>query len=198
MSASTISFKSLAESIRSFVTHAIIPHPALVVDLEFEPFEDPISPVASDSDSVEPSYNSKLFSDRVSPAVFAASNPDDEPLGSPDNADYYGGYEFYEDDPSEDDPINALSGIDESSSAQAALVIALEDPRKTIRPQSTLPPSTLALIVDWAAASPVPSPPPSPLSPLPSPLPSPGRSGPSRRRPRTSPSSSVGPPPKRC
>ncbi|GJW16312.1 hypothetical protein Tco_0020445 [Tanacetum coccineum] len=128
MSASTISFKSLAESIGSFVTPAIVPYPALVVDLESEPFEDPVLPVASDSDPVELSYNSKPFSDRVSPAVFAASNLDDELLGSFDNADYYGGYEFYEDDPSEDDPIDASSGIDESSPARAAPIIALESP----------------------------------------------------------------------
>ncbi|GJY36824.1 hypothetical protein Tco_0422202, partial [Tanacetum coccineum] len=51
-------------------------------------------------------------------------------------------------------------------------------------PHPTLSPSTLALIVDWAAAPPVPSPPPSPLSPLSlyPPIPLPTHSGPFYRR----------------
>ncbi|GJT89175.1 hypothetical protein Tco_1070892 [Tanacetum coccineum] len=52
----------------------------------------------------------------------------------------------------------------------------------------TLSPSTLALIVDWAAAPPVQSPPLSPLSPLSSypPISSPTHSGPFHRRSRPS------------
>ncbi|GJU55061.1 hypothetical protein Tco_1228775 [Tanacetum coccineum] len=134
MSRCTISYESLAKSMGSFVASAIIPYSAPVVDLESKPFKDPVSPVASDSDS-------------------------------------------------RTGPIDASSGL---------------GPTKTVRPQPTLPPSTLALIADWAATPSVLSPPSSPLSPLISPSPSPVRFGPSYRRPRTLPSSSAGPPRKRC
>ncbi|GJW09893.1 hypothetical protein Tco_1575720 [Tanacetum coccineum] len=60
----------------------MVPYPVPAADLESEPFEDSASPVASDFNSVVPSFNFDLLSDRVSPTVSAAS--DDEPLGSPD------------------------------------------------------------------------------------------------------------------
>ncbi|GKG57958.1 hypothetical protein Tco_0589569, partial [Tanacetum coccineum] len=73
------------------------------------PFEEPESLVASNHDSVEPSLDSESFVDHASPAIYVASYPDDEPLGSPDTADYFGGSEFSEDEPSKDDPIDAAS-----------------------------------------------------------------------------------------
>ncbi|GKA93330.1 hypothetical protein Tco_0815316 [Tanacetum coccineum] len=141
---------------------------------------------------------------RDTPVGSAFLDPDDEPLGSPDTTDYFGGSEFFEDDPSEDCSIDAPSGTDESLLAQAAPAIAFESPpvlsppiapyrprkivqgpRKTVQPQTPLPPSILVRIDDWIAAY------------LSSPPPSPARSGPSRMRPRSSPLSSSGPPPKR-
>ncbi|GJT83521.1 hypothetical protein Tco_1057863 [Tanacetum coccineum] len=74
MSRCTISYESLAKSMGSFVASAIIP------------------------------YSAPLFSDRVSPAISIALDSDDEPLGSPDIACYYGGFGFSEDDPLEDGP----------------------------------------------------------------------------------------------
>ncbi|GKG61341.1 hypothetical protein Tco_0619066, partial [Tanacetum coccineum] len=74
------------ESLGSFVAYVILPYPA---------------PVVSDSDSVEPSFNSKPFLDRVSPTT----DPDDEPLGSSDT-------------------IDASSSTDESLQAHAVPTIA--------------------------------------------------------------------------
>ncbi|GJT58556.1 hypothetical protein Tco_1002089 [Tanacetum coccineum] len=110
MSRSTISYESLAESMGSFVASAIVPDHASNVDSESEPMEAPASPVVSDSDSFEPSLNSESFSRSDTPVGSAASDPDDEPLGSPDTAEYFGGFEFSKDDPSEDGSIDALSG----------------------------------------------------------------------------------------
>ncbi|GJZ41285.1 hypothetical protein Tco_0588171 [Tanacetum coccineum] len=70
MSRSTISYESLAESLAesvgSLVASAIVPDHAPVA-FNFEPFEAPASPVASDSESVEPYFNSEPFSghDRI-------------------------------------------------------------------------------------------------------------------------------------
>ncbi|GJV23725.1 hypothetical protein Tco_1376420 [Tanacetum coccineum] len=205
MSHSTISYESLSESMGSSVASAMVPDHAPDVDSESEPIEAPASPMVSNSNFVEPSLNSKPFSGCDTLVGSASSDPDDEPLGSPDTTDYFGGSEFSEDDPSEDYSIDAPSGTDESLLAQAAPVIALESPpvlsppiapyrprkivqgpRKTVQPQPPLPPSILARINDWIAAY------------LSSPPPSPARSGPSRMRPQSSPSSSSGPPPKRC
>nr|GEY07840.1 hypothetical protein [Tanacetum cinerariifolium] len=167
MSRSTISFESLDESIESFIAHAIVPHPAPVVDSDSEPFEDPASPVVSDSNSFVASLNSEPFEDHVSPT---------DPLG--------------------DDSIDAFAGTNESPPAQVVHVSpqspsALSAPiapyrcretvqglRKTVRPQPTLPPSTLALIADWVTTPPALSPP--------SYSPSPARSRPSRKRSHSS------------
>ncbi|GKF62124.1 hypothetical protein Tco_0182178 [Tanacetum coccineum] len=98
MSRSTISYESLAESLadslESSVSSVVLPYAAPVMDSEPEPLEEPESPVASDHDFVEPSFNSELFVDHASPTISTASDPDDEPIGSPDTADYYGGLEF--------------------------------------------------------------------------------------------------------
>ncbi|GKE93573.1 hypothetical protein Tco_1574668 [Tanacetum coccineum] len=161
------------------VTSTIIPYPTPVADLESEPFKDPASPVASDLDFVKTSFNSELFSDRISPAISAALDPDDEPLSSPDTTNYYGGPRFSKEDPPEDGPIDA---------SRCEIVQGL---RKTVRPQHTLPLSTLALINDWMAALPS-SPPQSSPPPLPT------RSVPSRRSPCSSPSPSIRLPPKSC
>ncbi|GJS40945.1 putative reverse transcriptase domain-containing protein [Tanacetum coccineum] len=80
---------------------------------ESEPFKEPESPVTSDHDSIEPSFDSEPFIDHASLAISAASNPNDEPLGSPDTAGYYGGSEFSEDNPSEDGYTDAASNTDE-------------------------------------------------------------------------------------
>nr|GFC32123.1 hypothetical protein [Tanacetum cinerariifolium] len=101
--------------------YAILPYLAPVAS-DSETSEAPVLLVVSDFASVDPSFNLKLFSDRVSPTT----DPDDEPLDSSDTADYYGGSEFSEDDPSEDDPIHASSSIDESLPAQAAPTIVPE------------------------------------------------------------------------
>ncbi|GJV23726.1 putative reverse transcriptase domain-containing protein [Tanacetum coccineum] len=130
MSRSTISYESLAESLAesmgSSVASAMVPDHAPDVDLESEPMDAPASPVVSESDSIEPSLNSEPFSGRDTPVGSAASDPDDEPLGSPDTVDYFEGYEFSEDDPSEDSSIDAPSGTDESLTAQATPAIAPE------------------------------------------------------------------------
>ncbi|GJZ31320.1 hypothetical protein Tco_0576367 [Tanacetum coccineum] len=138
MSHSTISYESIAESMGSSVPSAMVPYPAPAADLESEPFEDPASPVASDFNSVVPSFNFDLLSDRVSPTVSAAS--DDEPLGSPDTTDYYGGSEFSKDDPSEDGSIGASS--DDGKTAAAP-------------PVPLPPPSPLSLLSSYL---PIPSP----------------------------------------
>ncbi|GKE06060.1 hypothetical protein Tco_1398078 [Tanacetum coccineum] len=188
MYASTISSKSLADSTRSSLLPALLLHLASVVDSDSEHFEDPTSPVVSDSDSFVASLNSEPFEDCVSQAVFAASNPDDEPLGSSDTSDYYEGSKFSKEDPSRDDSIDAFVGTDESLPAQAVPISApqspstlsapiahyrrrrtMQGPMKMVRPQPTLSPSTLALITE-----------------------------PSRKRSRPSSSSSAGPPHKRC
>ncbi|GJT39636.1 reverse transcriptase domain-containing protein [Tanacetum coccineum] len=108
---STISYESLAESLAermgSSVASGIVPDHAPNVDSESEPMEALASPVVSDSDSVEPSLKSEPFSGHDTPIGLAASDPDDEPLGSPDTADYYGGSKFFEDDPSKDNFIAA-------------------------------------------------------------------------------------------
>ncbi|GJX99734.1 hypothetical protein Tco_0356753 [Tanacetum coccineum] len=106
--------------------------------------ESPISPMVSDSNFAEPSLNSKPLSGRDTPVGSATSDPDDEPLGSPDTADYYGGSEFSKDDPSEDDSVDALS-----------------DSARTNNDNLTLSSPILAWIDDWIAAYPS-SPPPSP------------------------------------
>nr|GEU40542.1 hypothetical protein [Tanacetum cinerariifolium] len=98
---------------RSFVSSAALPYLAPAFGSESEPFEDPESQVSSDHDSFEPSFDSKPFVDLASPAIFAASNLDDEPLGSSDTAEYYEGSEFFKDDPSEDGSTNAASDTDE-------------------------------------------------------------------------------------
>ncbi|GKD12461.1 putative reverse transcriptase domain-containing protein [Tanacetum coccineum] len=145
MSRSTISYESLAQKA-------------------------PASPVVSDSDSVEPSLNSEPFSGHDTSVGSAASDPDNEPLGSLGTTGHFGGSEFSKDDPSKHGSIDAMS---------------VHGPRKTVRPRPPLPPSILARIEDWIVAY------------LSSPQLSSPRLGPSRRRPRSSPSSSLGPPPKR-
>nr|GEV32776.1 hypothetical protein [Tanacetum cinerariifolium] len=183
MSASTISFESLAESIGSSPLPALVLHPALVVDSESRHFEDPTSPVVFYSNSFVASFNSKPFEDRVSQAVSSASDPDDEPLGSPDTSDYYEGFKFFEEEPLGNNSIDASAGTDEPPSTQAVPVYA---------PQS--PPALSAPIAPYRP----PSPPPSHSSPLPSSSPSPAHSSLSRRRSHPSPSSSARPPHKRC
>ncbi|GJU54036.1 hypothetical protein Tco_1227750 [Tanacetum coccineum] len=208
MSRSTISYESLAESLAesvgSLVASAIVPDHAPVA-FNSEPFEAPASPVASDSESVEPYFNSEPFSGHDIPVRSAASDPNDEPLGSPDPTDYYGWSEFSKDDPSEDDYVDASSGTNESLPAHATPAISLaspptlsppiapcrqrgtvQGPRKIVRPRPPLPSHILTWTNAWIAA--YPSSPPS----------SPARLGPSHNRPRSSPSSSSGPPPKRC
>nr|GEZ39537.1 hypothetical protein [Tanacetum cinerariifolium] len=92
MSHSTISSEFVAtESIRSSIVSIVLPYLAPVIDSDSKPFEALASLVASDSDSVEPSFNSESLSDRVSPVISVASDPDDEPLGSPDTVNYYRG-----------------------------------------------------------------------------------------------------------
>ncbi|GKE35586.1 hypothetical protein Tco_1454908 [Tanacetum coccineum] len=97
----------------SSVSSAALPYLAPAIDSKSEPFEDPESPVASDYDSVEPLFDSEPFVDYASPAISAASDPDDELLGSPDTADYYGGSESYKDDPSKVGSTDAASDTDE-------------------------------------------------------------------------------------
>nr|GEU45668.1 putative reverse transcriptase domain-containing protein [Tanacetum cinerariifolium] len=192
-------------SIGSFVSSAALPYLAPTIDAVSKPFKDPKSPVASDHDSVEPLFDLEPFVDHASRAISAATDPDDEPLGSLDTTGYYGGSEFSKDDPSEDNSVDDLSGIDESLPAQAALAVAHESspvlsppiapyrpqktvqgPRKTVRPQPPLPLSILARADEWIAVYPS------------SPPPSLAHSGPSHKRPRSSPSSFVGSPPKSC
>ncbi|GKA88376.1 putative reverse transcriptase domain-containing protein [Tanacetum coccineum] len=165
-------------------------------------------------ESLAESLADKPFLDHASPAV-----SDDEPIGSPDTADYYGGSEFSEDDPSEDGSIDVASSTDEpsipplpafypqTSPIFVAPVILLgheppvripfrtyslgtrtiQTPRNSVRPQPPLSSPMLARIKNWIAA--LPSSPPT----------SPSHSGPSCKSPRSSsPSSSAGPPPKRC
>nr|GEX45511.1 hypothetical protein [Tanacetum cinerariifolium] len=55
---------------------------ALAIDSDSEPFEEPKSPIASNHDSVELSFDSESFLDHASLYIFAASNPDDELLAS--------------------------------------------------------------------------------------------------------------------
>ncbi|GJZ60420.1 hypothetical protein Tco_0616236 [Tanacetum coccineum] len=64
MSRSTISYESLAESLAK----------------KSEPFKGHELLVASDPNSVEPSFDLEPFLDHASPAVFAALDPDDEPI----------------------------------------------------------------------------------------------------------------------
>nr|GEX46799.1 hypothetical protein [Tanacetum cinerariifolium] len=149
MSRSTISYESLAQSVAdslgSSVSSAVLPYTASVMDLEFDPFEDLESQVASDADSVEPSVASELFVDHVSPAISAALDPDgDQPLGSADTADYYGGFEFIEDNPSKDEP--PVRTLFRTFSLGTHTV---QMPRKSVRPQSILLSSTLALIAEF-------------------------------------------------
>nr|GEW31464.1 retrovirus-related Pol polyprotein from transposon TNT 1-94 [Tanacetum cinerariifolium] len=61
---------------------AALPYLAPAIDSDSEPFEEPESPIASDHDSVELSFDSESFLDHASLYIFAASNPDDEPLAS--------------------------------------------------------------------------------------------------------------------
>ncbi|GKE12955.1 hypothetical protein Tco_1416506 [Tanacetum coccineum] len=121
MSHSTLSSESVAtKSIISSVASTVLPYLAPVINSDFEPIEAPASHVISDSDSVEPSFNSEPFLGRDTPVGSAASDPDDGPLGSPDTADYYGGSEFFEDEPSEAGSIDATFGTNESLTAQVA------------------------------------------------------------------------------
>ncbi|GJX93220.1 hypothetical protein Tco_0347806 [Tanacetum coccineum] len=70
---STISYESLAESladsIGSSVLSVALPYLTPAIDLESEPFKDPESPVASDHDFVDPSFDSEPFIDHASPAI---------------------------------------------------------------------------------------------------------------------------------
>ncbi|GJS64883.1 hypothetical protein Tco_0679447 [Tanacetum coccineum] len=93
MSCSTISYESIAESMGSSIASAMVPYPAPNDDSESEPFEDPASPgLLSDYFDILSYFNSVDRLGRgVSPTVSVASDPDDEPLGSPDTTDYYGG-----------------------------------------------------------------------------------------------------------
>nr|GEU51617.1 retrotransposon protein, putative, Ty3-gypsy subclass [Tanacetum cinerariifolium] len=97
----------------SFLRWSMLRHNPSGMLRQFEPFEDLESHVASDHDSFKPSFDSKPFVDLASPAIYAASNLDDEPLGSSDTAEYYEGSEFFKDDPSEDGSTNAASDTDE-------------------------------------------------------------------------------------
>nr|GEZ23738.1 hypothetical protein [Tanacetum cinerariifolium] len=72
MSHSTISFASIVESIGSSDSPARVIDPALVINSESEPFENPASPVES-----------------VASEIVA------EPLGSPATSDYYDGSKFF-------------------------------------------------------------------------------------------------------
>nr|GEX31246.1 hypothetical protein [Tanacetum cinerariifolium]GEX42782.1 hypothetical protein [Tanacetum cinerariifolium] len=116
MSLSTISSDSMDESIGSSASIVIlfdsdaalvmaevmiaapptrVLDPSLVVDSEFEPFEDPSSLLdTADSDS------------------------DAKPLGSPTTSDYFAGLEFSKLDPSGDDSSDATSKKDEPPLAQ--------------------------------------------------------------------------------
>ncbi|GJV15902.1 hypothetical protein Tco_1361225 [Tanacetum coccineum] len=60
---STILSESLADSTRSSLLPALLLHPASVVDSDSEHFEDPTSPVVSDSDSFVASLNSYQYED---------------------------------------------------------------------------------------------------------------------------------------
>nr|GEX42099.1 hypothetical protein [Tanacetum cinerariifolium] len=64
----------------SSILSAALPYLALAIDSEFEPFEDPESPVASDTDFVEAFVDLEPFVNHVSPAVSATLDPNDEPL----------------------------------------------------------------------------------------------------------------------
>nr|GEY07190.1 hypothetical protein [Tanacetum cinerariifolium] len=116
MSRSTILNESLAESLAnsmgSFVSSGTLPYLAPAISSESEPFEEPESPVASNHDFVEPSFDSELFINHASPAIFVASDPNDEPLGLPDTTDNYGRSKFSEDDPSEDCSTDAVLDTD--------------------------------------------------------------------------------------
>ncbi|GKA23990.1 hypothetical protein Tco_0710023 [Tanacetum coccineum] len=61
--------------------------------------EAPASPVVSDSDSVEPSLNSEPFSGHDTSVGSAASDPDNEPLGSLGPTRPFGGLKFAKDYP---------------------------------------------------------------------------------------------------
>ncbi|GJR69787.1 hypothetical protein Tco_0015852 [Tanacetum coccineum] len=134
MSASTISSESLPKSTGSSPVPNVL-YPASVDDLKSKPFEDPASPVVSDSDSFMVSRNFDPFEDRVSLVVYVAADSDSPSASSA-----------------------PISPYRHHRTVQGS--------RKMVRPQPTLPPSTLALIAVRVAAPPSPSPPPSPLSPL--------------------------------
>nr|GFB24482.1 hypothetical protein [Tanacetum cinerariifolium] len=202
MSLSTISFDSTVESIRSSVSIVILSDsdaasamteamvvaspagvldPALVVDSESEPFEDPSSLVdTADSDS------------------------DAKPLSSPTTSDYFARSDIKSDQRSFSrrtprETIILMLLLGQISHRRLRLTHyygtrTIQMPRKTVRPQPTLSPTLQAAIAQWVAASPSPSPPPllsSPASlPTSSPPSSPLHSGPSCRRSRLpSPSS---------
>ncbi|GJS97254.1 hypothetical protein Tco_0804222 [Tanacetum coccineum] len=178
------------ESIGSSALPTRVPHPTPVVDLESKPFEDPASPVDSDSDSFENPPNLDPLEDRVSPIASIASDSNDEPHGLPYTSDYFGRSnadsdpEEFSEDPSEDDPTNASSRTDEP---HAQIVPA---------PQTSPLFNHDMTIARRVVTS--PTLPPSPSSPLPSYLSSPAHSGPSRKRSRPSPSPSAGTSRKRC
>ncbi|GJV27991.1 hypothetical protein Tco_1384439 [Tanacetum coccineum] len=198
MSRSTISYESLDEFSRKFgiinFVYCFALRRAFLWIQSLSLFKDHESPVASDPDSVEPSFDSEPFLDHASPAVSV-----DEPI--------------------EDGSIDVASSTDEPSILPlpafypqmspifVAPVILLgheppvrilfktyslktrtiQTPRNSVRPQPPLSSPMLARISNWIAA--LPSSPPT----------SPAHSGPSCKRPRSSsPSSSARLPPKRC
>nr|GFB51807.1 hypothetical protein [Tanacetum cinerariifolium]GFB54499.1 hypothetical protein [Tanacetum cinerariifolium] len=115
------------ESIKSSVASAILPYHVPVAS-DSKPMEAPTSLMIFDFEYVEPSLKLEPFSGCNTPVGFAVIDPDDELLGSPDTADYYGGSEFSKDELSEDGSIDASSRTDESLPAQAAPAIAPESP----------------------------------------------------------------------
>ncbi|GKA23988.1 hypothetical protein Tco_0710021, partial [Tanacetum coccineum] len=90
--------------------------------------EAPASPVVSDSDSVEPSLNSEPFSGHDTSVGSAASDPDNEPLGSLGTTGHFGGSGFSKDDPSKHGSIDAMSGTDESLPSQSEHAVSPESP----------------------------------------------------------------------
>ncbi|GJV20996.1 hypothetical protein Tco_1370016 [Tanacetum coccineum] len=137
MFTSTVSSDSMRESIGSSIV----------------PVDAPASPVVSNSDTIEPSLNTKPFSGRT---TRAGSEADVDPE------------EFFEEDPTEDNDISPISSdpVDEAPTAlyMTLRVRTVHRSRKTAMPQPTLPPSMLARIEEWIAAPASSLPPPSPLS----------------------------------
>nr|GEV95102.1 retrotransposable element Tf2 [Tanacetum cinerariifolium] len=92
------------------------------------------------------------FENCVSPVVSVAFDSDVEPLGSSATSDYYGGFEFSEEDPSKDGSPNAFAEKDETSPAQTVPAIApqsppaLSPPIGSYRPRGTEVSSFTAII----------------------------------------------------